>query len=112
MTNNVKNLTELLFLVAELNFSPTTKRDISSAIRGVAKMLGAAPEEVPLDVMHGCCCRRWPLRVKKLGLQGQDRSWRGVQQPSWGMLRLRFSLLYRNGGPDRIRTCDPQFRKL
>ena len=45
-----QTLADLIPLIEQANLSPTQKRDRISAVRTVARVLGAAPEDVDVDI--------------------------------------------------------------
>jgi integrase len=90
MTNNVKNLADLLALVAETNLPPTRKRDTLSAIRKVAAVLGASPEVIPLDLKL-LRQRLGAILPESLGVS--RRRWNNVKALFRGALELTMPLM-------------------
>lgn len=76
MSDNEANLADLLALVAGAELSSIKKRDIASAIRMVAKVLGAAPEDLPLDTL-----------LLRRGLEEVQPESLGISRARWNNIR-------------------------
>lgn len=71
-----RTLADLLVLIAAADLSPTRKRDMASAVRTAAKVLGAKPEQVPLE-----------LKLLRGRLEAIDPEAFGISRRRWNNVR-------------------------
>ena len=105
MSHSVSNLADLLSLVATSNVSDARRSDLASAIRTVSKVLGAKPEDLPIDVgflrrrlddvspeSQGISPRRWRNvrslfgNALKMAVPLMDSAQKNPMSPSWQAL--------------------------
>lgn len=79
MGNPEPNLADLLPLIAESQLPATRKRDMASAVRTIARALGAAPEQVPLD-----------LKLLRPRLDNISAESIGISKSRWNNVRALF----------------------